>query len=61
MNAIEPILYELFRNERAIQLETNSLNINKQIELLSKWSTNPDYVDLIKQKVLSIRKVLENA
>ena len=53
--------YELFRNERAIQLETNSLNINKQIELLSKWSTNPDYVDLIKQKVLSIRKVLENA
>ena len=53
--------YELFRTERAIQLETNSLNINKQIELLSKWSTNPDYVDLIKQKVLSIRKVLENA
>ena len=53
--------YELFREERNIQLETNSLNINKQIELLNKWSTNPDYVDLIKKKVLSIRRVLENA
>ena len=53
--------YELFREERSNQLKSNSININKQIELLKKWSTNPIYTDLIKQKVLSIRKVLENA
>jgi len=53
--------YELFREERSNQLQTNSININKQIELLNKWSTNPMYTDLVKQKVLSIRKILENA
>ena len=53
--------YELFREERNNQLNSNSIDINKQIELLNKWSTNPIYTDLIKQKVLSIRKVLENA
>ncbi len=53
--------YELFREERNYQLKSNSIDINKQIELLKKWSTNPIYTDLIKQKVLSIRKVLENA
>lgn len=53
--------YELFREERSNQLKSNSIDINKQIELLKKWSTNPIYTDLIKQKVLSIRKVLENA
>jgi len=53
--------YELFREERSNQLQTNSIDINKQIELLNKWSTNPMYTDLVKQKVLSIRKILENA
>ena len=53
--------YELFREERSSQLKSNKLNINKQIELLNKWSTNPDYTDLVKKKVLSIRKILENA
>jgi len=52
--------YELFRIERAKQLETNSININKQIDLLNKWSTNPDYTKLIKQKVIKIKKILEN-
>lgn len=53
--------YKLFREERSTQLQTNSIDINKQIELLNKWSTNPIYTDLVKQKVLSIRKILENA
>ena len=41
-------------------LTVNSININKQIDLLNKWSTNPDYTKLIKQKVIKIKKILEN-
>ena len=51
--------YDLFRIERAKQLKSKQIDINKQIELLNKWSTNPDYVHLVKQKVLSIRKILQ--
>jgi len=53
--------YELFRIERANQLKSKNIDINKQVELLNKWSTNPSYTDLVKQKVLSVRKILENA
>ena len=52
--------YELFRIERAEQQDNHTIDLDKQIDLLNKWSTNPIYTKLVKQKVKSIRKILEN-
>ncbi|MBR18561.1 MAG: hypothetical protein CMA64_00180 [Euryarchaeota archaeon] len=52
--------YELFRIERAEQLANHTIDLDKQIDLLNKWSTNPIYTTLVKQKVKSVRKILEN-
>jgi len=52
--------YELFRIERAQQIANHKIDINKQIDLLNKWSTNPIYTKLVKQKVISVREILEN-
>ena len=52
--------YELFRIERAEQIANHKIDLDKQIDLLNKWSTNPIYTTLVKQKVKSIRKILKN-
>jgi hypothetical protein len=39
--------YEAFREERDRQVDRNSWNYQKLAKLLTAWSTNPDYSDLI--------------
>jgi len=51
--------YEAYRIERANQLAENAINIDRQIELLNKWSTNPDYTKLVKAKVKTIVNLLK--
>lgn len=52
--------YEDFRIERATQLESGKIDIDKQIEYLSKWSTNPEYTSLVKMKAKAIKELLED-
>ena len=35
--------YEEFRAERQLQINTGKLDLDKQIDLLHKWSTQSDY------------------
>ena len=49
--------YEGYREERTRQ--GHSVNINKLIEELHKWSTNEKYVDLVKSKVKDITQILQ--
>lgn len=51
--------YEEFRIERAEQLKSSVIDLNKQIDLLNKWSTNPDYTKLVKRKNEIIKSILE--
>lgn len=50
--------YEDFRLERSKQLTTGIIDIDAQIDLLSKWSTNPEYTKLVKNKVKTIADIL---
>jgi hypothetical protein len=52
--------YEDFRIERESQLQSGKIDLDKQIELLSKWSTNPKYTELVKSKGKSVENILEN-
>ena len=52
--------YEEFRLERTIQLTTGKINLDKQIDLLGKWSTNPEYTELVKNKAKAIEDILAN-
>ena len=52
--------YEDFRVERHIQTESGKIDLDKQVNLLSKWSTNPEYTTLLKSKVKNISNILEN-
>ena len=49
--------YEGYRVEREHQ--GYQLNVNSLIDELHKWSTNEDYVYLVKQKVTDITKILQ--
>lgn len=50
--------YEGFRTLRAQQIELGVIDINEQIDQLNKWSTNPDYTKLVKNKAKDIEKIL---
>lgn len=52
--------YDNFRIERIVQQTTGKINLNKQIEQLSRWSTNPEYTKLVKTKVKTIAEILAN-
>ena len=52
--------YDNFRLERIVQLTTGKINLDKQIEQLSRWSTNPEYTKLVKTKVKAIAEILAN-
>lgn len=43
-------VYKDFRLERQRQKDAEILDIPKQIELLSAWSTNPKYTEIVKSK-----------
>lgn len=50
--------YEDFRAERKEQLNSGKIDLDKQIDLLARWSTNPDYVKLVKAKSKKVEKIL---
>ena len=50
--------YEKFRIVRAEQIDSGKIDLDKQIDLLAKWSTNPDYVKLVKAKAKKVEKIL---
>ena len=43
-------VYEDFRLERQRQKDEEIIDVAKQIELLSAWSTNPKYTQIVKSK-----------
>ena len=51
--------YEDFRIERTKQLESGKIDIDSQIDHLHKWSTNPDYTKLVKNRAKKVHKQLE--
>ncbi len=53
-------VYEDFRQERKEQQYQGVIDINKQVEHLGPWSTNPNYVDLIQSKIKQISLLLDN-
>ncbi len=53
--------YEGFRIEREQQVKSGKVDIHKLIDQLSKWSTNPEYVDLVKNRADKIHEDLKNA
>ena len=53
-------VYEEFRTERRRQLLLGILDIDKLINHLHPWSTNPNYVDLIKQKAKKSAKIFSD-
>jgi len=48
LNRLE--VYKDFRLERQRQKDTEIIDVAKQIELLSAWSTNPKYTQIVKSK-----------
>lgn len=52
--------YDNFRLERLVQLTTGKINLGKQVEQLSRWSTNPEYTSLVKTKVKAVMEILAN-
>jgi len=53
-------VYEDFRQERKEQQYQSVIDINKQVQHLGPWSTNPNYVDLIQSKIKQISLLLDN-
>lgn len=51
--------YEDFRIVRAKQQESGKIDIDTQIDQLHKWSTNPDYTKLVKNRAKKVHKQLE--
>ena len=43
------LLYKEFRYERNRQMSKSTPDINKIVDRLDKWATNPNYRDCIKQ------------
>lgn len=57
-NVNEYHAYDEYRVERANQIKLGKIDLDKQIDLLSKWSTNPKYTELVKMKVKKIKDIL---
>lgn len=57
-NVNEYHVYEAYRIERARQFDKGEIDLDKQIDLLSKWSTNPKYTKLVKAKVKKVIDIL---
>lgn len=51
--------YEDFRDERSRQYEVGNFNLHQQIDFLNKWSTNPEYTSLVKNRADEIHKYLD--
>ena len=51
-------VYADFRETRAEQLKTGEHDVFALVPLLSEWSTNPNYTNLIISKVKKIQKIL---
>ena len=47
--------YVDYRDERDRQEATGVLDINAQVDQLHKWSTNPNYTALVKEKILILQ------
>lgn len=52
--------YEGFRIAREEQFFTNSINVNLLVDELHKWSTNPEYVSLVKSKIKKVNDILDD-
>ena len=52
-------VYEDFRVERAKQFESGIIDIDAQIDHLHKWSTNPEYTKLVKDRAKKVHAQLE--
>lgn len=52
--------YEGFRIAREEQFFSNSINLNLLVDELHKWSTNPDYVALVKSKIKKVNNILDD-
>lgn len=50
--------YKEFRLERAKQLETGIVDSNLLVDTLHRWSTNPDYTKLVKNRTKAVNKML---
>ena len=57
-NVNEYHAYEEYRVERAKQFDSGKIDLDRQIDLLSEWSTNPEYTKLVKMKVKKIKDIL---
>ena len=53
--------YKGFRIAREEQFLNNSINVNLLVDELHKWSTNPDYVTLVKSKIKKVKDILDDA
>jgi len=51
--------YTEFRAERVKQFNDHNFDIDKQIDFLNKWSTNPDYTTLVKDRAKKIHIYLD--
>ena len=51
-------VYQGFRDKRADQLSSGTIDISELIDELSKWSTNPKYTMLVKSKAKEAQKIL---
>ena len=52
-------VFEDFRVERAKQFESGIIDIDAQIDHLHKWSTNPEYTKLVKDRAKKVHAQLE--
>lgn len=53
--------YEGFRILREEQFFNNTINVDLLVDELHKWSTNPDYVSLVKSKIKKVNNILDDA
>lgn len=53
--------YEGFRILREEQFFNNTINVDLLVDELHKWSTNPDYVSLVKSKIKKVNDILDDA
>lgn len=52
--------YEGFRIAREEQFFNNSINLELLVDELHKWSTNPEYVTLVKSKIKRVNDILDD-
>ena len=52
--------YEGFRIAREVQFFNISINLELLVDELHKWSTNPEYVTLVKSKIKRVNDILDD-